>query len=310
MIRNLLLLLPLAICAMESCKSTNGSPPWEVIDLTDSLRAKAGGNFVALKNGITHYELSGPDTGRPVVLVHGSLLPLWTWDKQVEMLDSAGFRVLRYDEFGRGFSDRPHVDYSVDMYCDQLIQLLDTLGVRKPVSLVGISFGCVIIAVYAARFPDRIDRMVFIAPVVNPLSDFAKVIAKSSIGASFVKGQLKKQVTGDIQGTLLARGMSNRYADMFVEQASIKGFQASVISFFRNGAVTDLRPYYQKTGKSVHNVMLIWGDHDKTVRKSNVTAFTKEIPQARVEIIKNAGHLAPFEATDRVNELLGDFLRK
>lgn len=305
-----LVLLAALACLSVACKSTGDFPPWEVNDLDDHLRTQAGGSYAALPMGMTHYELLGPDTGRTVVLVHGSTLPQWTWDRQVTVLADAGFRVLRYDHFGRGYSDRPVANYGIDLYCDQLGRLLDTLGIRKPVSLVGISFGCAIIAAYASRHPDRVDRMIFAAPVVDPLGDAAKLLTKSSVGATFVRRQLKKQVEGDIRSTLRSRGLPDRYADLFLEQASIKGFQRSLISFFRNAAVVDYRPYYRKTGEAISRIMLIWGDDDKTVRKSQVREFEEAIPAAQVVVLKGIGHMAPFEATEEFNELIVTFLKE
>jgi pimeloyl-ACP methyl ester carboxylesterase len=301
----------LAVMSMTmSCKPSNEIPPWEVTELTDQLRQKAGGSYAELSQGVTHYELSGPDTGRLVVLVHGSTLPMWTWDRQMKLLTDAGFRVLRYDHFGRGYSDRPKAEYNIGLYRNQLHELLDFLKINKPFAFVGISFGCPIIANYAATYPKDIDRMVFVAPAVDPFNELSKLIATSSIGTALVKSQLKKQVEGRIRKTLHERGMPDLYADMFIEQASIKGFQGSLISFFHNAAVADYRPYYRKTGETVSNIMLIWGDNDKTVRKGQIRAFNKAIPKAQVNVLKGIGHLVPFEATEQFNELLLSFLEK
>lgn len=152
--------------------------------------------------------------------------------------------------------------------------------------------------------------MVFVAPAVDPFNELSKLIATSSIGTALVKSQLKKQVEGRIRKTLHERGMPDLYADMFIEQASIKGFQGSLISFFHNAAVADYRPYYRKTGETVSNIMLIWGDNDKTVRKGQIRAFNKAIPKAQVNVLKGIGHLVPFEATEQFNELLLSFLEK
>lgn len=290
------------------CKPSKEDPPWEVNVLTDGLRQQAGGRYVGLSGGMTHYEVFGPDTGRVVVLVHGSTLPMWTWDRQVEVLAAAGFRVVRYDHFGRGFSDRPDGEYTIDVYRNQLRELLDFLKIKKPFAIVGISFGCAIIANYVARYPDAADRMVFVAPAVEPFNEVTRLIATSSIGAAFVKNQLKKQVEGGVRSTLRKRGMPDRYADMFIEQARIKGFQRSLLSFFKNAAKADYRPFYQKSGETMKNIMLIWGDDDKTVRKSQIQAFEIAIPGAHVHILQGIGHLAPFEATEQFNILLLSFL--
>jgi pimeloyl-ACP methyl ester carboxylesterase len=293
-----------------SCKPSNEIPPWEVTDLSDSVRAREGGSYAALPLGVTHYEVLGPDTGRVVILVHGSTLPMWTWDRQVSLLADAGFRVVRYDHFGRGYSDRPVAAYSIDLYRNQLHDLVGFLGIRKPFSLVGISFGCPIITTYAADYPGDVDRMVFVAPAVDPFGELAKLIATSSVGTVLVKSQLKRQIEGRIRMSLHKRGMPDRYADMFIAQASIKGFQRSLISFFRNAALGDYRQYYRKTGEAVSDIMLIWGDDDKTVRKGQIRAFSEEIPNAQVNILKGIGHLSPFEATEQFNNLLLPFLAK
>jgi pimeloyl-ACP methyl ester carboxylesterase len=304
-------LIPLAFAAiLMSCKTSDDVPPWEVNELTDQMRQQAGGSYAALSQGVTHYEVLGPALGRSVVLVHGSTLPMWTWDRLVKPLTDAGFRVLRYDHYGRGYSDRPPGKYTIDMYRSQLHELIGFLNIKEPVSLIGISFGCAVIANYASCFPQTIDRMIFVAPVVSPFTELSKLLTRSSVGAALVKNQLKKQVEGSIRKTLLDRGMPDRYADLFVEQASIKGFQQSLISFLRSAAKADYRPFYRKTGESVQDIMLIWGDDDKTVRIGQVRAFGEAIPRARVRILPGIGHMAPFEATGQFNGLVLDFLTK
>src|SRR5258706_14523512 len=83
----------------------------EKAPLGAAARSRAPGRFVALGDGMTHYDVSGPDSGQRVVLVHGFSTPYYIWDSTVAALAAAGFRVARYDEFGRGYSDRPVVDY-------------------------------------------------------------------------------------------------------------------------------------------------------------------------------------------------------
>jgi len=110
-------------------------------ELNEDGRAKLGGTYIKLSDGITHYKLEGPDNGKVVVLVHGGTVPIWTWDKQVQALNNAGFRTLSYDKYGRGYSDRPDVTYDQDLYKRQLLELLDKLALTEPFDLVGLSLG-------------------------------------------------------------------------------------------------------------------------------------------------------------------------
>src|SRR5256885_1393360 len=76
----------------------------ETASLDANARQGAPGQFVKLSKGVVHYELAGPETGRSIVLVHGFSVPYYLWDGTFETLVKAGYRVLRYDLYGRGLS--------------------------------------------------------------------------------------------------------------------------------------------------------------------------------------------------------------
>ena len=106
--------------------------------LDATARAAAPGKFVQLRDGITHYDLSGPDSSRTVVLLSGFSVPFYIWEPTRDALAANGFRVLRYDYFGRGYSDRPKLRYDLATYDAQLTELLDSLGVRGLVDVAGL----------------------------------------------------------------------------------------------------------------------------------------------------------------------------
>src|SRR5512138_1528004 len=152
----------------------------ETRELNELTRKEASGSFVQLSDGFTHYELSNPDAEPTVVLAHGFSVPCFVYDPTFEFLTQAGFRVLRYDLFGRGFSDRPNTRYNIDLFVRQLADLLDALRFTRPVSLVGLSTGGPITAVFTARFPSRVNKLVLIDPVGAkplPYAGLLKVVA-------------------------------------------------------------------------------------------------------------------------------------
>src|SRR5947208_3905594 len=123
----------------------------ERLELDDAARKSAAGQFVRLSDGYTHYELAGPDAGPLVVLAAGISVPYYIWDPTFAALVQAGFRVLRYDYYGRGYSDRPDIAYTQDAYIRQLTELVDGLHIVAPVDLAGLSFGGSV----ATSFADR-----------------------------------------------------------------------------------------------------------------------------------------------------------
>jgi len=109
--------------------------------LDAGIRAQFNETFVELPNGVVHYEFGGPVDGEMVVLVHGFSVPAYIWDPTFESLTSAGYRVLRFDLYGRGHSDRPDATYTIGFFANQLNQLTRALSVDTPFNLLGLSMG-------------------------------------------------------------------------------------------------------------------------------------------------------------------------
>ena len=104
-----LLAAVLLLCAAAFAAYRLEDPERRALD--DTARAAASGRYVRLADGVTHYETAGPDTGRVVVLAAGFSVPAYIWDSLYQRLADSGFRVLRYDYYGRGWSDRPSAAY-------------------------------------------------------------------------------------------------------------------------------------------------------------------------------------------------------
>ena len=115
------------------------------------------GDFVELDAGHCYYELGGPAHAEAeqalLVLVHGFSVPSYIWDPTFQEAVRRGRPVLRLDLFGRGHSSNPDTNYDPDLYADQIIGLLDHLEYRRPVHLVGLSMGGVVVA--RAKFTFR-----------------------------------------------------------------------------------------------------------------------------------------------------------
>ena len=139
-------------------------------ELDATVRARMPGQFAKLSDGYTHYELGGPAEGRVVVLAAGFSVPYYIWDPTFAALTAAGFRTLRYDYYGRGYSDRPAIPFNDDMYVRQLAELLYAAHITAPVDLAGISFGASLITSFADRHTDRVRSLIYFDPYRNLIS--------------------------------------------------------------------------------------------------------------------------------------------
>ena len=118
------------------------------------------GDWVELSRGNIYFEWFKPDASMEVkgtmVLVHGFSTPSFVWNGVMEDLLSTGKRVLSYDHFGRGFSDRPKEKYSLKFYVDTLEELLSNLKVANDLHVVGYSMGGPISASFSHQNKEKV----------------------------------------------------------------------------------------------------------------------------------------------------------
>ena len=285
----------------------------ETKELNERTRKEAGGSFIQLSDGFTHYELSNPEAENTVVLVHGFSVPYFIYDPTFEFLTRSGFRVVRYDLFGRGFSDRPEARYNIDLFVRQLRGLLDGLLFTRPVNLVGLSTGGPITTVFTARSPERVNKLVLIDPVgAKPLaiSWVLKVATMPFVGEAIMGLVRRDGITKTIASNFFEREFVQHFQSRYIVQMQYKGFRRALLSSIRNNMLDSFLEYYDRVGKMDKPVLLFWGQHDTTVPFKHSTLLRAALPHVQFQAIENCGHIPHYEKPDEVNPILLEFLRK
>ena len=135
-----------------------------------------------------HAVVEGP-ANAPVVLLAGSLgSSLQMWEPQVPAL-AGRFRVVRYDTRGHGLSPVPAGPYALDDLVDDVVALLDRLGVERA-HVVGLSLGGMTAMRLAAREPHRVDRLALLctSASLGPASAWAERAAAVRAGGTAAVG--------------------------------------------------------------------------------------------------------------------------
>jgi pimeloyl-ACP methyl ester carboxylesterase len=284
----------------------------ETQDLNKTARMEAGGTFITLSSGVTHYELSGPENQHPVVLVHGFSTPFFIFDTTFEFLVNLGFRVLRYDLIGRGYSDRPRVDYNMRLFVRQLKELLDVLGLKQ-IDLIGLSMGGSITASFISENPKVVRRYVLIDPAgakrlsLPPMLETLKLpifgeLAFGLFGSmSMVKG---------IASDMLDKETVAHFQDQYKVQMKYKGFKRAILSTIRNGMLESFYELYACVGDLHKPTLLFWGTQDRTVPFEHSRIIMQAMPHAEFHAIENSGHIPHYEKPEIVNPILLEFLSK
>ncbi|MCX5997634.1 MAG: alpha/beta hydrolase [Chloroflexi bacterium] len=311
--RNVLIIAVVILIVIITPLSIYASTDIEKKDLDDAARAQQGGSYVRLSNGVTHYELIGPETGQVVVLIHGFSIPMYVWDAQVEPLTQAGFRILRYDMYGKGYSDRPEANYSQAFFRKQLINLLDGLNIQKSIDLVGLSVGGGLAVDFTANFPDRVNKLVLVDPVITSSAKYdslMKLLGPPVMG-EFLMRLVTTKILADRAADLMKKSpKAAEYNNLFRDQTRYKGFERATLSMIRGDAIKDYRADYLTVGQQNKPIMLIWGTLDEDVTPSMVQEIRKAMPNLDFKQLDGIGHDPQVEAPDKVNSLVIDFLKQ
>jgi pimeloyl-ACP methyl ester carboxylesterase len=272
--------------------------------MDDEARRGVGGQFIKLTNGITHYQLGGPDTSKTVILVHGFSVPYYIWDATYDSLVRNGIRVIRYDLFGRGYSDRPYEKYDRAFYRKQLFDLITALKLKTPVNLTGLSFGGSVVTDFVVNYPGLVDKIILIDPIY-----FRKKLDKPELITNYemALGHEKQAASqlDDVKYLELFPG----WVDKYKLQMQYKGFRHALIStrMYSYGDITVVN--YKRLGDLKKRVLLIWGKEDRTI-PFHFSDSIRRIVQVDFLPVDDARHLPHLEKPALVNQKIISFLKE
>lgn len=266
-------------------------------------RRNTNGQFIQLTDGITHYEIAGADTAQTIVLVHGFSVPAYIWGATFDSLVQQGFRVVRYDEFGRGFSDRPDVDYTPALYRKQLHDLIHSLKLKTPVHIAGLSFGGAVVTDFAVRYPSLIDKMILVDPVYR----FRSAGGTEAVVNYAMAIDPEKQAGGQLEDFKYPEQFPN-WVDQYKVQMQYKGFRHALISTLIHFPGDTIVSNYHKLDALNKKILLIWGKEDQTVTFNYSDSLRKDV---RMDFfpVDDAKHLPHLEKPLSVNQKIVSFLK-
>ncbi len=261
--------------------------------MNEAARQDAPGEFVQLSQGITHYRWIGPVRGPVAVCVHGLTTPSMVWDAVAQGLALMGFRVLVYDLYGRGYSDRAPGLQDQDFFIRQLDDLLASQGVTEDVTLLGYSMGGAIVSAYTARNPGRVRRMILLAPagMGHDLGKLAKFTRDTPILGDWL--MLLRYPNLHRKGTEAERVLPTEVAGIIdYQQAELekRGFVPAVLSSMRGILPRPLEQEHRAISREGISVIAIWGRDDAVIPISAMGKLTQWNRMARQEVIEGAGH--------------------
>ena len=283
--------------------------------LTPDEEKCGGGEYVTLKSGRTHYEVKG--IGEAVVLVHGYATPYFIYDKLFDALVENGYRVLRYDLLGRGFSERVNTKYTPELFKTQLKELVDfVFGADEKIYLAGTSMGGTIVAAFASEYPERVKKLVLLAPAGMDTFKppfYMKLCKVPVVGDFIFKNVAGKMLLKRCATELLySENDVDYYVRSFAKAARYKGFLDCTLSSLRETILkTNLATEkYKIVGATNIPVLCIWGTSDKTMPYYQSERLKEVVPRVKLVTYEKSGHIFVFDEGEKTSKDVLKFIKE
>jgi non-heme chloroperoxidase len=173
--------------------------------------------FVEVEQGVSLF-VQDVGHGRPVVLLHGWALGHELWDRQVHEIVSAGMRAVALDLRGHGSSSKPFEGYDVERLADDVIAVIEALGLERVV-LVGWSIGGLTAFRLASARPDLVERLV--------------LVSSNGVAASSVPGLPFGAAAADVEEAVIGAELSDRVSsrEQQIRRNLLPGMSESTIQW-------------------------------------------------------------------------------
>jgi pimeloyl-ACP methyl ester carboxylesterase len=283
------------------------------LPVNEAMRKRAPGQFTQLPSGLTHYQWRGPIGGSVAVCVHGLTTPSYVWDAVVVGLNRMGYRVLPYDLYGRGYSDRVAGPQDAEFFNRQLEELLEDQGVDGGIMLLGYSMGGAIVTCYGAKHPDMLERLILLAPAglgIKPGKIHSFITKTPIIGdwIMLVLGGWFLRKDLDVEAETPSE-VPDIY-DMQRADTNVRGFLPALLSSQRNLLSNDKIEEHKVLAESDVPVAAIWGEIDGVIPLSGLGKLTEINHNARQTMIPDAGHSLTYTCPKEVIKAIQEFLRE
>ena len=264
-------------------------------DLPDS------GSWVNLSRGNIYFQWHIPEVSEPlkgtIVLVHGFSTPSFVWGGLLDNFLNAGYKVLVYDHYGRGYSERPNIQYDKELYLETLRELIVSQDIQESVHLVGYSMGGPIVGLYADQYPESTKSTTLIAPAgfSTSIPNMKSWTTMPLIGDWFWRVFSDRLYgIGNMSETQSSSDPlsinENQFLPLFQKQLQFRGFNESLLSTIRHFNLYDVREMYLSLSNKKIPMLALWGKKDGVVPFTGSKEYKSIFPEGNFISLEEGTH--------------------
>ncbi|UCG51198.1 MAG: alpha/beta hydrolase [Candidatus Latescibacterota bacterium] len=262
--------------------------------------------IVPVENGEIYFEVMGE--GETIVLAHGGMLDHRMWDDQFELF-ARDFRVVRYDARGHGLSRSP---YGARRDFEDLRVLLDHLGISRT-HLIGLSLGGRIAIDFALEHPDRVLKLIPVAPGLSGY-DFDADVEQTffeEIRAAYIEADFDRAAEIFLHAwTVGPRRQPDEVDPQMLARLSRWIREGAKPGKDRGYALPPDPPAIERLGEIKIPTLVVIGDLDMPGILEIAGLIKTNVPGARKIVIKGAAHTVNVERSEEFNKVVLEFLNQ
>ena len=252
--------------------------------------------------------------GEPLVLVHGFGTKLQGWHFQIEFFKNL-MKVIALDNRGVGKSSRPNYSYSMDMFVEDIHNLLVHLGIDQKINLCGISMGGMIAQHYALKYPNELKTLILCATseklgkgahkIIDGLREMDNLSLEEKMFIMFpyiISRKFEKKLREDKQ-------LLDSIKEDIVFITPCKN-PTEIKDYENQSAAVENHDTSDLLVKIKTPTLILGGNKDRLIPIFHQQTLHEKIPNSKLEIIKGCGHAFTIEDPNQVNELIWDFIKQ
>lgn len=264
-----------------------------------------GSNINLTVNNITvSYNDEGPEGAPMIIFIHGFPLNKSMWDKQVNALKD-DYRVIAYDIRGHGATEVGAIDFSIDLFVNDLLSFMDALKIEKTV-LCGLSMGGYIALNAIENHSERFSALIL--SDTNCTADTPEAKEKRMNTIISIKENGVEKLANDLLPNLFA---AESFKSNSEEIAAVKEMIVTTTIPSLNKslhALANRKETCSKLAKIKVPVLILVGEEDKITPPEAASAMHEKIKDSSLQVIPHAGHLSNMENEDEFNSQLIKFM--
>ena len=254
-----------------------------------------------------YYEIHGE--GFPIVMIHGFSANLDWWPQSVINELSKTFKVIIFDNRGAGRTDKPDMVYSIRLFAEDTAGLMDALKIKKAF-IIGLSMGGYIAQELTLNYPEKVEKL---------------ILCGTSCGGS--KSTLPSPETMKIimrdRDVITQEEAIREWIPILLSNDFITNNQEDIEDIVQRVLIAPIPPYNYRlqrhavfqfnAGRKLKEIktstLVLHGKKDMMLPPENAETISKLIPDTKLHIFDEIGHLIFTEKPKEVLRIVMDFLK-